>query len=496
MPKTRRQIEKELNKLEPQNALQEEVGHLVDRLDESAEMMHEHHQDVVAGLATVAAAVQDIEIPEVQIPEVKFPDVQRVEVINLKEQKPPIVNVPAPIVNVEAPLVNIEPPIVNVPEAVVNVTVPEPKVNVTVEQNEVNFPDVQRVEVVNEVTIKNLGDISFPIPYGATGGGSNITSISGQVDTELPAAVAAADGMSNPTAPQVLAHIMSYDSVNTNWDRSEAYELVDADTGAGTVKVPPVNLVQRASGGPVEIGISTNPLYADQTTNQATAEASAMSRSGASTPIVYGLGWLYNQTGGSNTWNRHEGVTDPVNRAGGAANTGFTFPVTYAALVGNIMQFDDTSTDTVAEGRMHYPRITSYRAQHTNNRDSSGNELLESTEATLLASAARTTTQTGADITNYSGFKFLHITLDMTTVGTGSVTLEVQGKDVASGKYYAILTGAAVTTNSTNVYKVGPGLPVTANVSVSDVLPRVWRVVITANNANSATYSVGYSLIK
>lgn len=116
-------------------------------------------------------------------------------------------------------------------------------------------------------------------------------------------------------------------------------------------------------------------------------------------------------------------------------------------------------------------------------------------EATLLASAARTTTQTGADIINYNGDTSLIVVLDMTTVGTGSVTLSIEGKDTASGKYYTILTGAAVTTNSTNRYRVSPDLASAANSIAQDVLPRIIRIVVAANNANSATYSVGYCLV-
>lgn len=115
-------------------------------------------------------------------------------------------------------------------------------------------------------------------------------------------------------------------------------------------------------------------------------------------------------------------------------------------------------------------------------------------DGTILASGARTTTQTSADQTNYNG-KGIHVVLDMTIVGTGSVTLSINGKDAVSGKYYTILAGAAVVTNSTNVYKVHPGLPATANVSANDLIPRTFQIVVTANNANSATYSVGYSLI-
>lgn len=113
---------------------------------------------------------------------------------------------------------------------------------------------------------------------------------------------------------------------------------------------------------------------------------------------------------------------------------------------------------------------------------------------TLLASTARTTSQTGADTDNLN-YRGIHVVLDMTTAGTGSVTLTIQGKDEASGKYYTILAGAAVTTNSTNVYKVYPGATASANAVANDVIPRTFRIIVTANNANSATYSVGYSLI-
>lgn len=115
------------------------------------------------------------------------------------------------------------------------------------------------------------------------------------------------------------------------------------------------------------------------------------------------------------------------------------------------------------------------------------------TDVTLLASAARTTTQTSADQTNINGVR-LKVILDATVIGTGSVTVTINGKDPASGKYYLILAGAAVVTNSTNVYTVSPGATATANVSANDFIPRTFQIVVTANNANTATYSVGYSL--
>ncbi|MCK5608186.1 hypothetical protein KAR91_40265 [Candidatus Pacearchaeota archaeon] len=44
-------------------------------------------------------------------------------------------------------------------------------------------------------------------------------SLQVDADTELPAAVALANGMSNPTVPQVGAHLMGYDVENGNWSR-------------------------------------------------------------------------------------------------------------------------------------------------------------------------------------------------------------------------------------------------------------------------------------
>jgi hypothetical protein len=110
-----------------------------------------------------------------------------------------------------------------------------------------------------------------------------------------------------------------------------------------------------------------------------------------------------------------------------------------------------------------------------------------------ITASGVTSTQTGADQTNYNHSGVI-VVLDMTVVGTGSVTLEIDGKDPVSGKYFAILTGAAVVTNSTNVYRVYPGITAAANVSASDVLPRTWRVKVTANNANATNYTVGAML--
>lgn len=113
----------------------------------------------------------------------------------------------------------------------------------------------------------------------------------------------------------------------------------------------------------------------------------------------------------------------------------------------------------------------------------------------LLASAARTATTTTADMTNHNA-RGVVVVVDVTAVGvTPSVTVRIQGRDVASGKYQTYLTSAAISTVSTTTLTVYPGVTVAANTAASAPLPRVWRVDITHDNAVTITYSVGASLI-
>ena len=116
-------------------------------------------------------------------------------------------------------------------------------------------------------------------------------------------------------------------------------------------------------------------------------------------------------------------------------------------------------------------------------------------DATLLTSAARTTTQGPTNITTYNA-RAIYVILDMTNVAAApSVTLKIDMIDPVSAKAVNLLTGVAVTTVSTNIYKIGVGLTAAANLVASEYLPRTIAITVTANNANSGTYSVGYSLI-
>lgn len=116
-------------------------------------------------------------------------------------------------------------------------------------------------------------------------------------------------------------------------------------------------------------------------------------------------------------------------------------------------------------------------------------------DLTALVSAARTGTLNSADLTNHNA-QALHLVIDVTAiVSTPSVVFTVQGKDALSGQYYTILTSAAIVGVGTTILRVFPGAVAAANLTANDRIPRTFRVLATHGNANSITYSVGYSLL-
>lgn len=88
-------------------------------------------------------------------------------------------------------------------------------------------------------------------------------------------------------------------------------------------------------------------------------------------------------------------------------------------------------------------------------------------------------------------------TVSTSTPGSAasSLVLTVKGADTTSGQSVTLLTGAAVTSISTNTYRLYPGLTAVANATVSDVLPKTFSVRVTAGNVSSTTYSVGAVLL-
>ena len=113
----------------------------------------------------------------------------------------------------------------------------------------------------------------------------------------------------------------------------------------------------------------------------------------------------------------------------------------------------------------------------------------------VLASAARTVTNASDDFINYYS-KGLHLIIDVTaTAVTPSIVVTIQGKDYLSGKYYTILTSAAITATGTTVLRVYPNATAAANTAVNDFLPANWRVSVAHADSDSITYSIAANLL-
>ena len=91
----------------------------------------------------------------------------------------------------------------------------------------------------------------------------------------------------------------------------------------------------------------------------------------------------------------------------------------------------------------------------------------------------------------------LRVVVDVTAIGTApSITVIIEGLDRLSGKYFTLLSSAAITAVGTTVLKLFPGAPVTANASANDALPGTWRIRVTHANGDSITYSIGVERLK
>lgn len=118
-------------------------------------------------------------------------------------------------------------------------------------------------------------------------------------------------------------------------------------------------------------------------------------------------------------------------------------------------------------------------------------QLVESIGFTKVGETATFTTSNFLN----KGCSGVVVTLVTTAIGTGSITLTINGFDRASNTSYLLLSGAAVVTNTTNRYTVTPNIPVVANVSAKDVLPELWNIKVSHNNANATTYTVGAVMV-
>lgn len=115
-------------------------------------------------------------------------------------------------------------------------------------------------------------------------------------------------------------------------------------------------------------------------------------------------------------------------------------------------------------------------------------------EGKLYESAARTAAPTQhEEVFIPQGSLGLTVVISTTAASSPSTTPKIQGKS-ASGVWYDILTGAAITGTGTVVMRVGASLAAVANLAALHPLPANFRVVMTHGNSKSHTYSVDYCI--
>lgn len=123
--------------------------------------------------------------------------------------------------------------------------------------------------------------------------------------------------------------------------------------------------------------------------------------------------------------------------------------------------------------------------------------LRNNVEGIALASAVRNSTTNSPDIVNYN-HKGIAVILNVTSAsGTGGLQIRVQAKDPVSGNYVTGINPppTAVTTVTTTMIEVYPGISSPNFNGYSYALPRTFRISITHVDSSNYTYSVGYCLL-
>jgi hypothetical protein len=111
---------------------------------------------------------------------------------------------------------------------------------------------------------------------------------------------------------------------------------------------------------------------------------------------------------------------------------------------------------------------------------------------TVFPSGAYVNDQNSRDLDNaYAAGVHLVLNITASGVNGSNVSFIVEGKAEHSETYYTILQSAALTLNGPTVIKIYPGLAASANVSVNDHLPRIWRV---RADHSSSTDAINYSV--
>jgi len=107
----------------------------------------------------------------------------------------------------------------------------------------------------------------------------------------------------------------------------------------------------------------------------------------------------------------------------------------------------------------------------------------------LIAAGVKTATNNSGDVVRTTE-QAAHFVINVTAVpGVDTVTPKIQGKD-ALGNYYDILVGTAIVATGITVLKAGAGIGQLANLAAADVLPDIYRVLMTHSAASNFNYTV------
>lgn len=117
----------------------------------------------------------------------------------------------------------------------------------------------------------------------------------------------------------------------------------------------------------------------------------------------------------------------------------------------------------------------------------------------VLLKSAAITANGNTDIQANSFYRGIKVYIAPGTFGSGAsaITVKVQGFDPISLSYFDVLTSASLTASTFALLTVAPGVTASANVAISDVLPRSWRVTWQASawGTGGSTLGIACALI-
>jgi hypothetical protein len=123
--------------------------------------------------------------------------------------------------------------------------------------------------------------------------------------------------------------------------------------------------------------------------------------------------------------------------------------------------------------------------------------ILVNTDSTVQTLTAASVGVASIDQKNFNGKGILvGVNITALTGTTPTLTVTLQGKDLASGVYYTVLASAALSATGFTLLSVYPGLVAAANLTVNSPLPKTWRISsVIGGTTPAVTATIGASVI-